>query len=168
MYATKEQERTALEKIRKIVAELGEDSYIGTALDGCLELAEQNIENDFACSMKAARDGALERESMAKARELIALETIKSQRAQIEALQAQMLSIPDLETCQAVVRRCGTDAWDEMMRLAENVVELAEQPESAKFKNMVAEHRRQKKLVAAYDELSARINTAVLAARAAQ
>ncbi len=46
MYATKEQERAALEKIRKIVAELGEDSYIGIAFDGCFEMAEQNIEND--------------------------------------------------------------------------------------------------------------------------
>ena len=49
---TKEQERKALEKIRKIVAELGEDSYIATALDGCLEDAERNIDEDAAYSMK--------------------------------------------------------------------------------------------------------------------
>ena len=49
---TKEQERKALEKIRKIVEELGEDSYVGTAFEGCFEIAEDNIENDFACSMK--------------------------------------------------------------------------------------------------------------------
>lgn len=50
MITTKEQERKALEKIRKIVAELGEDSYVATAFEGCLEDAEQNIENDFALS----------------------------------------------------------------------------------------------------------------------
>ena len=50
--ATKEQELKALEKIKKIVEELGEDSYIGLALDGCFEIAEDNINNDFACSMK--------------------------------------------------------------------------------------------------------------------
>ena len=50
--ATKEQELKALEKIKKIVEELGEDSYIGMALDGCFEIAEDNINNDFACSMK--------------------------------------------------------------------------------------------------------------------
>ena len=50
--STKEQELKALEKIRKIVEDLGEESYIGTAFEGCFEIAEENIENDFACSMK--------------------------------------------------------------------------------------------------------------------
>lgn len=45
--ATKEQERKALARIRKIVAELGEDSYIGMAFEGAWELAEENIANDF-------------------------------------------------------------------------------------------------------------------------
>lgn len=65
---TKEQERKALEQIRKIVEGLGKDSYIGTAFDGCFEIAVENIENDFACSMKerkeaaeAAEDGLRER-----------------------------------------------------------------------------------------------------------
>lgn len=49
---TKAQELKALEQIKKIVEELGEDSYIGTAFEGCFEIAQQNIENDFACSMK--------------------------------------------------------------------------------------------------------------------
>lgn len=48
---TKEQERKALEKIRKIVEELGENSYVGTAFEGCFEDAEENINNDFALSM---------------------------------------------------------------------------------------------------------------------
>lgn len=48
---TKEQERKALEQIRKIVEGLGENSYIGTAFEGCFEIAESNIENDFADSM---------------------------------------------------------------------------------------------------------------------
>lgn len=58
MVATKEQERKALEKIRKIVADLGEDSYIGTAFEGCFEIAEENIDNDFACSMKQRAERA--------------------------------------------------------------------------------------------------------------
>jgi hypothetical protein len=53
---TKQQEREALAKIREIVDGLGEDSYIGTALEGCLEIAEENIDNDFACSMKQRAD----------------------------------------------------------------------------------------------------------------
>ena len=50
--ATKDQEREALEKIKAILDTLGPDSYVGTALEGCLEIAEENIENDWACSMK--------------------------------------------------------------------------------------------------------------------
>lgn len=53
MIATKEQERQALEKIRKIIAGLGENSYVGTAFEGCFEIAESNIEYDFAESLKS-------------------------------------------------------------------------------------------------------------------
>ena len=49
---SKDQERDALRKIHKIVESLGENSYIATAFEGCFELAEENIENDFACSLK--------------------------------------------------------------------------------------------------------------------
>ena len=45
---TKAQEREALQKIQKIVAGLGENSYIGTAFEGCFDLADQNIEYDAA------------------------------------------------------------------------------------------------------------------------
>ena len=57
--ASKEDERKALEKIRKIVEGLGEDSYIGTAFEGCFEIAEENINNDWACSMKQRYESAL-------------------------------------------------------------------------------------------------------------
>ncbi len=51
---TKEQERKALAQIKRIVEGLGEDSYIGMAFDGCFEMAESNIENDFANNPKEA------------------------------------------------------------------------------------------------------------------
>lgn len=49
--ATKQQEREALDKIRKIVEQLGPDSYLATAFEGCFDLAAENINNDWACSM---------------------------------------------------------------------------------------------------------------------
>lgn len=52
---TKEQERQAIEKIRKIVEGLGENSYVGFAMEGVLELAEDNIREDTAYSMKKKR-----------------------------------------------------------------------------------------------------------------
>ena len=48
MITTKEQERKALVQIKKIVDGLGKDSYIAAAFEGCFEIAESNIENDFA------------------------------------------------------------------------------------------------------------------------
>ena len=58
---TKDQERKSLEQIRKIVESLGEGSYIATAFEGCFEIAEENIENDFACSMKQRAESAEEK-----------------------------------------------------------------------------------------------------------
>lgn len=57
--STRTEEHNALAKIRKIVADLGENSYIGTAFEGCFEIAEENIDNDFGCSMKQRADAAL-------------------------------------------------------------------------------------------------------------
>ena len=48
---TKQQEREALEKIREIVAALGENSYAGTAFKGVFNIAEQNIDCDAAFSL---------------------------------------------------------------------------------------------------------------------
>lgn len=63
---SKEQERKALEQIRKIVAGLGEISYIGMAFEGCFEVAEENIENDFGCSMKQRVEAAEKKEMEAR------------------------------------------------------------------------------------------------------
>jgi len=52
--ATKADERKALEEIRRIVEGLGNDSYLAMAFDGCFEMAESNIENDFANNPKAS------------------------------------------------------------------------------------------------------------------
>ncbi len=49
---TKAEERKALEQIKAIVEALGNDSYIGMAFDGCFEIAAENIENDWGCSLK--------------------------------------------------------------------------------------------------------------------
>lgn len=44
---TKAEEMKALAKIKKILDEAGENSYIGMAFAGCVQMAESNIENDF-------------------------------------------------------------------------------------------------------------------------
>jgi len=56
--STKTEERKALQQISDIVRGLGSDSYIATAFAGCWEIAEQNIANDWACSMKDRAESA--------------------------------------------------------------------------------------------------------------
>lgn len=63
---TKDQERQAIEKIRKIVEGLGENSYVGFAMEGVLELAEDNIREDTAYSMKKNAEIAWERADKAE------------------------------------------------------------------------------------------------------
>lgn len=58
MELTKQQERDALEQITAILEAAGPDSYIGMAFRGCVEIARQNIENDFGDSL-ADRAGNL-------------------------------------------------------------------------------------------------------------
>ena len=62
--ASKDEERTALAKIREIVDSLGENSYIAIAMEGMWELIEENITDDFGNShmgMIAYRDKEIER-----------------------------------------------------------------------------------------------------------
>ena len=69
MIATKEQERKTLEKIKQMVAELGENSYLAAAFTGAFELAEQNIENDWGITTQEYIDRAIkadENENRAK------------------------------------------------------------------------------------------------------
>lgn len=65
---TKEQERQAIQKIRKIVEGMGENSYLATAMDGVLETAEENIEYDAAFSLKGRAEVA-EKEASALKKE---------------------------------------------------------------------------------------------------
>ena len=65
---TKEQEKAALNKIRQIFAALGADSYVVVAFEGCVEIAEENIRNDSACSMKQRAESAEKELEVANAR----------------------------------------------------------------------------------------------------
>lgn len=48
----KETERAFLNEIKEILEGLGKNSYCAMAFEGCVEDAEENIDNDFAVSMK--------------------------------------------------------------------------------------------------------------------
>lgn len=84
---TKEQELKALAQIRDIVEGLGEDSYIGTALEGCLEIADENIRNDFACSMKQRYESASKEAEKANKEAKKAKALVSEYEKQIESLK---------------------------------------------------------------------------------
>ena len=160
--ATKDQEREALEKIKAIVEALGPDSYIGTALDGCFEIAEENIENDFACSMKQRVEAVvventrlkekvkkLEKEVSTMAldnRDLrLAIKKEKEEASATEtALRERAVSDDDLTDCIQMARDSAYGYREKMEEAAASVVELADDPSSPEFTKAVKDHRNAK------------------------
>lgn len=145
---TKEQERKALERIRKIVEELGENSYIATAFEGCFEIAEENIENDFACSMKQRVESAEQTAAeLKRAAEYYSAEADKNAamlgtlRAELEATKARMLSPDDLTDCCQLVDSEAYDAEREMKAAAHEIVTFAEEPDGTNFQEAVRTNR---------------------------
>lgn len=87
---TKEQERKALAQIKKIVDGLGADSYIAAAFEGCFEIAESNIENDFACSVKQKYEAANKKTLKFEAQAAEYKKQVEKLTAQLEEEQAWM------------------------------------------------------------------------------
>lgn len=141
----KEQERKALAQIKKIMGSLEADSYINTAFAGCLEIAEINIENDWACSMK---DRAEQAEKKAAKLELDnrdlrdSIKRIKEEDSKrITALEARTLSADDLTDCRQLVDNEAYEAERQMKAAALEIVTFAEDPASQNFQDAVINHR---------------------------
>ncbi len=173
--ATKEQERKALEQIKKIVESLGKDSYIATAFEGCFDLAEENIENDWACSMKQRVEAAEKKveeaekqtaalEKKLKLKELDerdirdALEREKENHSRsVSSLRQRTLNIEDTDAVIALVLERVAALSNEVKETAERIVSAAEETESAAFKNAVSDHRSAKRAKEKYDALLERL-----------
>ena len=173
--ATKDQERGALEKIKAIVEALGPDSYIGTALEGCFEIAEENIENDFACSMKQRVEAVvventrlkekvkkLEKEVSTMAldnRDLrLAIKKEKEEASATEtALRERAVSDDDLTDCIQMARDSAYGYREKMEEAAASVVELADDPSSPEFTKAVKDHRNAKTAYEYAEALASRL-----------
>lgn len=144
MIATKDQERKAIEEIRKIVDNLGENSYVGAAMEGVLELAEDNIENDFVQSMKESVETAEKRaheleEELEEARACILPEEVrqkfygiafdKKYKAQAEAMtaaerMAEAVKCGENARPDAIRYRAMTEEvkeWKDIIKLLDNI-----------------------------------------------
>lgn len=122
---TKEQERKALEQIKKIVANLGENSYIATAFEGCFEIAAENIEDDFACSMKQRKEAAEFAEDQLRAKVAEKDERIRQLEDQIrfmttaaekkeDSILAQGKSLEEMVSKIADLKEACTKHWNSL------------------------------------------------------
>lgn len=130
---TKEQERKVLAQIVKLVEGLGEDSYIGTAFEGCFEIAKQNIENDWACSMK---DRAETAERKLNALELRYKQDVDHLQGVKEHLEKELNEynkrVSGLELSLENAREDMNDKKDEANDLARGLEEALEENEALK------------------------------------
>lgn len=173
--ATKRNERETLETIRQLVADLGEQSYLATAFQGCFEIAEENIENDFADSLRGRLDGALskidkledqvkEMERKLKTAELnerdlrSAIEKAKADASKtITALQLRQLSEDDLEDIRQLLDDRATEADEKAEKAAAEIVRFAEATGLPEFRQAVTDHRNYIKDAKYYRELLGRV-----------
>lgn len=164
--ATKQQERDALAAIRKMVEELGPQSYLATAFDGCFEDAENNIENDFADSMKArwlhadaqlnAAKGTIEE---LKAHERSMKETIDRLQQERDAAEARQVAETDLFHLIRLAEEDLAAAEQRRDTAAKDIVTYADDPASEQFRQAVAAHRNASSSVEAKKERLARLNS---------
>lgn len=162
--ATKDQEREALEKIKAILDTLGPDSYIGTALEGCLEIAAENIENDWACSMKQ-RVEAVVLENMNLKEKLKDLQEKLEKSQEVynlalecgQALNEKVLSDDDLIDCIQMARNAAYEWGEKLEQASASIVELADDPVSPEFAQAVKDHRNAKRTKEYYEALADRL-----------
>lgn len=124
---SKEEERKALEQIKKIVSTLGPDSYIATAFEGCFDIAESNIDNDFACSMKQWAD-RLEGQN----KELT--KTVAEQKAEIERLNSTNQSLrQDRDTVSELLVKERKQNAEEINRLNSIIAECRKDSDDKEY-----------------------------------
>lgn len=162
--ATKDQEREALEKIKAIVATLGPRSYVGTALEGCLEDAEVNIENDFGDSMRARWQEAEHRfEEAAKETAAVRqeLEAVRKhlQTAEDDAnfYRDKVLDSDDLTDIAQLIDGHISQLRDMVKTSEVAILENAEHPETKIFTDAVRDRKNLTKDIEYYQALAQRV-----------
>lgn len=121
---TKAEERKALEKIRKIVAECGADSYIATALDGALDLAESNITEDAGYSCRWYMNKYYDHDREAREQRENAAAELREAKEQAET------AIREANEDAAEWQRVAKENRDEMLRLDKLLTESRRESEA--------------------------------------
>ena len=139
---TKEQERKALAKIREIIDGLGENSYISTAFAGCLEDASENIENDFACSMKDRWENAVKELQETRSKLYAVQEQIARADEKIGDLNARTIDDNDARQIAGILRAAWNDAENRKKSAGASVLETCGNPESEEFRTASAAYKK--------------------------
>lgn len=158
--ATKQQERDTLDAIRRMIAELGKNSYLASAFDGCFEIAEQNIEYDEGGSMKERAEKAEQEFDAAKAAlaeaesKLDSLADENNQlragqdalKEQIAGMKAQILPATLHASVSNIVDGRLRETQKRMQELADTMAFCADNPQCVGFQNALAEYKLLKEL----------------------
>lgn len=121
--ATKAQEREALEKIEQIINGLGESSYVAMAMDGMIEDARENIENDFALSWK---DRAEHAQKVVADKDAVIAKLYKQNDQLARDLEVAKLDHDELKEDFELVLQKKNDYHDDMIKVS-NACAAAEQ-----------------------------------------
>lgn len=150
--ATKQQELDTLAAIQKMVEELGPQSHLATAFEGCFRDAENNIENDFGDSYKR-RCESLERkldeanETIEQMKNDIKLleSSLANERALVKSLEERLaqetVSTTDLAHLTKLAEKDLAEAEQRRDEAAQKIVAYADNPASEEFRQAVADHR---------------------------
>ena len=138
----------------------GPDSYIATAFAGCFEIAAENIENDFADSMKERYEQSREDAAHFKAAADSFSAELDKLRGEHASLKSRLLADDDLSDISRLLSKTVADLGKEVSDAAARIVEVADQPESAAFRNAVKDHRAAKTDLSHWTEVLTRVNTA--------
>lgn len=166
--ATKEQERETLSKIKQMVEELGPQSYIAAAFDGCFDVAEQNIRDDAAYSLKARVEEAEERlkemGSVYNAAKMDAthLRTqLDNAFVQLKSAQEQIATLKRRQLPEQLRRDLWVMATNEaeasrakMAKAAHKMAVCADNPNCVGFKESVAEYRKEEQRAESMEQMA--------------
>ena len=177
--ATKEQERQALQKIRKIINDLGEGSYVGTAFEGCFEIAEENIDKDTAFSMRGQRDMLAEkcrelhiqldaaRADYEESKAELELERNELQKRydslawQLKELNSRTLSSNDMLYIASLLSTEIEKIDSVIENAAARIIEFADQPSQHEFASAVKEHRDAIRTKKGIQDIQSRLNLCI-------
>ena len=158
---TKEQERKALEQIKKILGTLDPDGWVNIAFDGVVEQAEENINNDFACSYKAGCEYRDEKLAKSKEENEMLRKGLEAANKRIDALLRSSVCKDDLRMVSSILQYHNQNKYlKEIEECNSAILEYAENPECDDFRTAVSRRKLAQRMSGELGELVARIETA--------